>query len=71
MSQKFIATWVSVNHRLLENTNEVPIKDETYNDTLGIGSYSKKEGWAISGSNYWQPTHWLELKNGCTCIAKN
>jgi len=62
MKNKFLAEWVSVNERLPKNTNEVPIKDENYNDTLGIGSYREKDGWAISGNNYWRPTHWLELK---------
>jgi len=61
MKNKFLAEWVSVNERLPKNRNEVPIKDENYNDTLGIGSYYKKHGWAISGTNYWRPTHWLEL----------
>ena len=62
MKEKFLAEWVDVNDRLPENTNEVPIKDADYNDSLGVGSYRKKDGWEISGSNYWKPTHWLELK---------
>lgn len=61
MKIKFIAEWVSVNDRLPNNKNDVTVKDEAYKNTLGIGSYREKYGWAITGTYYWTPTHWLDL----------
>ena len=62
MNNKFFGEWVSVQERLPMHGREVPIKDEGYGDNLGIGSYRVKDmAWAISGTVFYNPTHWLEL----------
>lgn len=53
--------WVDVKDRLPSHNKEVLIIDANYNDYYGIGSYRKNDGWAVSGANYWLPTHWKEL----------
>lgn len=61
MEKEFISKWVSVNERTPSNIDEVVIMDENHYNYLGIGSYSPENGWAIQGTFYWKPTHWLEL----------
>ena len=62
IKDKFLEEWVSVNDRLPMSEKEVQIKDESYGDNLGIGSYRWRDRcWAISGTVFYKPTHWLEI----------
>ena len=60
-------TWIDVMDRLPRKhkpdgtLNEVLVMDENYYNHKGIGLYDLENGWAISGTNYWQPTHWIEI----------
>ena len=62
MENKFLAEWVSVEERLPMHGKEVSIKDEFNGIDLGVGYYRVNDmAWGISGSVFYNPTHWLEL----------
>ena len=62
MKDKFLAEWVSVEERLPRHGDEVLIKDESYAANLDVGTFNVKNMcWAVKGSFYYKPTHWLEL----------